>query len=420
MNIMDVIADPLVIAFAVPVLIALIAKFRFNGLEIAVILLPVSLTPQLGSTTILFGRRYKTSRRLVLSRGALIIKAAGAFLPLMLITALPVILHESSSARAFLLDALKLATVLLYMLTFAVVAHDKLARRDHRFLVTWSYVGTVVAMTGIAGSLLYDRGYETSLAEYYRATGTVNDPNSFATYLLMTIGVTLLVTHLKSGRLPLFRTIILIVGLYMSYSRAGYLIFGLMLFLIAFMAGRSQLLRRFAFLCIAPPLVYLSLNPQLLDELVNGRRELSVENDLRFVLWDFAVALAEQNPFFGVGLGQYSLHSTQTLGTQHVTHNTYLSFFAEGGVFGLTVIVMIFGLVLAAALRLQDMSSRKTMFLALSATLMMAASLNLQNFRPFWVLAGVAFAMLQVQKDQLTERGKTSLDSLPQDMTEGN
>jgi O-antigen ligase len=296
----------------------------------------------------------------------------------------------------YFLDAGKLAIVLAYFCVAFVVFADKLRRNDFRFLAVWTYTAVAVALIGVLGSQLYDRGIDLELTTAFRAKGTFEDPNAFATYLLASLGVSMAWTYLRRMRLLSWHLLPLLVGAYFSYSRAGIVAVVATLAVGFVVSFGSRPLRPFRWIAYLGASVLAVLAVQgTLSRLLDPRRELTVGGDIRFEIWSAGFRVWQQHPAFGVGLGQFRIATAPYLQMEGslLAHNTFLSFLAEGGVLGLMLFLAIPGAIAIQLLRSGDVISR-LFLVSFAAFAMMALSLNLQNFRPMWVFFALALAWL--------------------------
>src|SRR5699024_4624673 len=113
---------------------------------------------------------------------------------------------------AFAADAVKLIVVIGYFVVCAVVFRGLLLRGDFRFLTAWALTAAVVGALGTIGAILFAQGTPTGLTMDFRATGTFEDPNAFATYLIMSIPITLLARHVTGRRLLSWHQVPILAG----------------------------------------------------------------------------------------------------------------------------------------------------------------------------------------------------------------
>ena len=295
---------------------------------------------------------------------------------------------------ALVADAVKLLVVLGYFVICSIVFRDLLLRRDCRFLTAWAFTAAIVGALGTVGALLFERGVETGLTMDFRATGTFEDPNAFATYLILSLPLTLLARHLTGRSLLSWHLIPILAGIVASFSRgalvgiAGVLV---LLCLLAFRDHALRALRIVAVLGVAATAV-LVLDGAI-STVFQGSRGVSFGEDVRFRLWEAAIDVFLHAPVTGVGLGQFITASRDLLGSAGgvLAHNTYLSVLAEGGLVGSALLLVLPIIAVVGLVRTGDTAAH--LLLASGAGVaLMAVSLNLQNFRPIWMLLALAVA----------------------------
>lgn len=221
-------------------------------------------------------------------------------------------------------------------------------------------VAALVAGTGILGavgglSFLGAAGVGTyadgTLTE--RAAGTFQDPNYFASMLLLGLlpGAALLLSDLRRGLwlvLPLAGGL---AGLFSSVSRGAIAAFAVgLLFLLLWRRARWVALVVITAFAITAA---LDVNPILASEkvtLVEQRLatlgDLQSQSDLRPKLWGAALDVGATHPFLGVGWSNFEREANQrgVFDSQNAraienAHSIPLSFLAELGVLGLAALV---------------------------------------------------------------------------------
>lgn len=221
-------------------------------------------------------------------------------------------------------------------------------------------VMALVAGTGILGavgglSFLGSAGVDTysdgTLTK--RAAGTFEDPNYFASILLLGLlpGVALLLADLRRGLWVVLPLVGGLAGLFSSVSRGA---------IAAFAAGLLLLLlwRRARWVALVLITVFaattaLNINPILGSEkvtLVEQRLatlgSLETQSDLRPKLWRAALGVGAEHPFLGVGWSGFEreanrrgVFDSQNARAIENAHSIPLSFLAELGVLGLAALV---------------------------------------------------------------------------------
>jgi O-antigen ligase len=327
------------------------------------------------------------------------VRAAFASFALFLAVACGTVMVRSAGGAqedwvALLADAVKLLVVLGYFVICAIVFRDRILRRDFRFLTAWAFAAAIVGALGTVGAILFERGVETGLTMDFRATGTFEDPNAFATYLILSLPLTLLARHLTGRSLLSWHLIPILAGTVASFSRGALVGIAGVLALLCLLAFRDHALRA---LRIVAALGVGATAVLVLDGAIStvfqGSRGVSFGEDVRFRLWEAAIDVFLHAPVTGVGLGQFITASRDLLGSAGgvLAHNTYLSVLAEGGLVGSALLLVLPIIAVVGLVRRGDTAAH--LILASGAGVaLMAVSLNLQNFRPIWMLLALAVA----------------------------
>ena len=295
----------------------------------------------------------------------------------------------------FLSNAFKLVIVMVFFFV-CLIGFGRLDREGmQRVLSLWALAAAVVGALGAVASILYPLGIDIGMSFDFRATATFEDPNAFASYLLLSIPVCLLARHLSGRHLFGWQLVPILAGVYTSYSRGAVLALTVMLVgLFMFSLGdRALRLLRILSAGFAVAVVGLLLSGAV-DVLFEDSRGTGFETDIRFQLWQAAWELWKSSPVFGVGLGQFVGSAAGFIdhGAEGViAHSTYLSMLSETGLVGFVLFALVPVRVAVALVR--DRSTGSRLFLgSLLSVLVMAASLNLQNSRSLWVLLALALA----------------------------
>lgn len=323
---------------------------------------------------------------------------------LLALTAGTIFVRSSAGApadwTAFVADAVKLIVVIGYFVVCAVVFRDLVLRGDLRILTVWARTAAAVGALGTAGALLFAVGVETGLTMDFRATGTFEDPNAFATYLIMSIPLALLARHLAGKRLLSWHQVPILAGIIASFSRGALVGLAAVLIILCVFAFRDPALRAVrivALLAVGVAAVFVLDGAA--SSIFEGSRGVSFDEDVRFRLWAGAVDVWLHAPLTGVGLGQFITSSEDLLGSAGgvLAHNTYLSILAEGGVVGAALYLAVPVAAVGALLRRGDTVSRLLLASGVGVAVM-AVSLNLQNFRPIWLFLALAVAWTAAQR----------------------
>lgn len=175
---------------------------------------------------------------------------------------------------------------------------------------------------------------------YRRMYSTLENPNLFAGYLLMMLGLfgaSALVKEKGRGKWELLAfCAVLAVCLLLTYSRGAWLSLAAMAAVLAILYDRRIWL---AFLLV--PVVLLAYHGQITERFLSLFSGEDTSTLLRFALWESTIAMIEDHPLLGVGWGAYFLAypdynffvGDRTVIIYHA-HNMYLSLLAETGILG--------------------------------------------------------------------------------------
>lgn len=342
---------------------------------------------------------------------------------------------------------------LLVGFTFGFIAGNLILQADTKnklfFLKIWVITSSSISLIGIIGftveAFIPNKFSEKLLYSYSRLSGGFQDPNLFATYLIVSLGFAILL-FLKTGLLKDgIPFVVLSFALGLANSRGSQFavvaLFGLGLILFAFKwklwffwfrtASISLLL-----VLISIPLITTSVqfsqsavadiqvqfetfadqtnktdgstginsslpqNTNSFSSINNYTVRSDINGDIRFRLWGAAIEMWKANPILGVGYGNFPKLSDQyTSGSSlnsNLTHNTYLSLLAESGVFVFLLVLGILIFLLWKLMRSQSNSS-KILACTLVGVMVMMNAYNLQNSSFVWGFIGVIAALVHVE-----------------------
>ncbi|WP_210438948.1 O-antigen ligase family protein [Nocardioides xinjiangensis] len=298
---------------------------------------------------------------------------------------------------------------LTYLAVFAYYGRGLFAGGGDRLLALWARVASVAALAGIAGVGLYAAGVPTTLTLSFRATGGFDDPNLYASYLLVSISLTFAAGARGVVRYPVRLVALQSVALALSGSRAAIPALALGV-LSALALGRGRLVAKTIFRWVLlltlgvgvaawrfPSLLGLDAFSRAVDASGNA------ENDIRFLLWRTAYNMWLDHPILGIGIGQFIPTSADYVpgGLSNIPHNTHLSLLAETGLLGWMLVI---GLPVVIFVRLSGLAKRTAdptptwLILGIVSALAMAFTLNLENFRGLWALLGICLAYCSVMR----------------------
>ncbi|HAT4134359.1 O-antigen ligase family protein [Clostridium perfringens] len=275
-----------------------------------------------------------------------------------------------------------------------------------KFLKVWYYAGMGFAILMIVGVLAYYNGIDLGLtfAGTFRATGTFEDPNLAAAYLFLvfTFVTSYCLMNKKYFRLVI-STLIIFTCILLTSSKGALVAFSfgsvaLLIILIIRMDFKSLFKLVFLYIVIIFILVFLYNKYEFvrdifepifnrLDEFtsnINGDHSL----EHRKFLWNTALELGWKYPILGVGTEQFrpaaSVFTNQNI--WNIVHNTYLTFWAETGLVGLTAFLWLPIKIFFRTLKKINENKFTILYLFSMCSISVSMySISLQNFRVLWV-----------------------------------
>jgi len=314
----------------------------------------------------------------------------------------------TGTSLPYVIAVVRFAALFLYLYT--VVNLIESSQDVLLFLRTWFLTSSLVAILGIAGSVLFIlTGHRTPLSEGIRALGTFENPNLFAAYVSLSFFLACaLLARTTSPRARIFLLLpmtLQLMAIVLSASRGGVIgfLFG---FLVLLLLSRSFHLRVASGALVLTPIIIIvalsvlapglrnSVQP-VVDRIVSAQDLESQAHVRRYFLWSQAVTFFDANPLFGVGRGNYRIivAKDREMRLAKTPHNTFLGILAETGLLGLILFLAILGSFLTALLRWvrssTDPISRSVAVAFLSALIAIvihSLASDLGNFRGLWPL----------------------------------
>ncbi len=222
-----------------------------------------------------------------------------------------------------------------------------------------------------------------------RVSGTFNNPNLLAAYLVITIpfAVAYVMTGTRSKPKALSRIALILAayGLGFSFSRGGYLaLIAMALILFCLFVPKKfvmTMLTTIYIVLLIPPMISNRLitvipnnvntpadsvaaeeegpsaPPETMEELEEEIAEAYSQDDSvrkRFVMWKRVLLTAAERPLFGSGLGISTTQQTlSAVGIEHKhAHNLFLEILAEGGLISLALFGSVLFLLVRRSVRL--------------------------------------------------------------------
>ncbi len=244
----------------------------------------------------------------------------------------------------------------------------------------------------------------------FRVTGSFGHPNLFATFLLA-VSPFLLLAPKRNSYLKFF-TVLSIIVLFFTYSRAAWVIFVIMIILmlltkqVSFKIPKEVPLWWYS-IPVALTILFIILTPYLnarIDTIPQAFEEGGSFN-IRGKLFQEGLSLVEQYPLTGVGLNrsvqEYSsspvtdIFEIRRPSTFYRIHNTFLEIAAEIGILGLLFFILFLLYVFRHYLKSKKTYLKNAAFFGLLGLIgisMFNPFLHASQFRYFFLLAAIILA----------------------------
>jgi len=171
---------------------------------------------------------------------------------------------------------------------------------------------------------------------YLRSTSLFPDPHMFSFFLGILAPLSLGIA-LKSKKILYFLAFfILLLGDTLTFSRGGYIgiLAGFIAIFLVFWFKFSIKYKIAYFLAMILTISALFFPSPVSNRLFSSLNLKEGSNMGRFEMWKKAYTVAAENPFLGVGIGNYSLEIKPSAGYREpiYAHNTYLDIASETGI----------------------------------------------------------------------------------------
>jgi O-antigen ligase len=260
-----------------------------------------------------------------------------------------------------------------------------------------------------------------------RLTGSGLDANYLALWLIvassLAYGIVASEGDILLRGLTFFGIGLAGLAVFATASRTGLIALASVLLVAPFIAGRGRraLAILLALLAVGAAGIYFTaFASDTIREHVSSQAD---GGSGRTSIWKVGVRMAEAHPVAGVGLGNFqtsSIHyllepgaverSEHIVDEPKVAHNTYLQWWAETGLVGLTAYLLLvassFVLAMRAARRFAAAGRRDSEALARAVAVAIIALsvgaffISLQNSKPLWLLLALGPVMLKLARRQ--------------------
>jgi len=332
----------------------------------------------------------KTNRSIIFAFSAL-------FLPMLLSALIGLISFGFLDFRFIITDTY------LFVFFFVLASYAKSLTKSpyqerflDRLMIPWSLAG---AVNIIAGGFGYLTGrvnlFGSEILKYDRLTGFFKDPNVLGPFLVP-VSAYFLMQFLKARRNELLNFAFFLFfsfGILLTFSRAAWLNYAVTTILLIGTAllNRSTRSKALSLLVIIVPGLFVFwyfadkidlLGTNLRDFILTRLTLQHYDSDRFEAQRKFVVILSSANAFFGIGPGNYELYSRIS------THSLYARYIGERGLFGVSLFVVFWALVLREVFNSRD---KNFILLVLLGQLVNSVFIDSLHWRHLWLLITLAF-----------------------------
>ncbi|TCK93461.1 O-antigen ligase-like membrane protein [Natranaerovirga hydrolytica] len=309
-----------------------------------------------------------------------------------------------ASQRDFILHILSLGIL------FVMINREHTKKDIHILYVCFIGAGIISAVYGIyqmiirvpMGSGWVDPSINPNVVS--RVYATFENPNIFALFLLFVLPITLSLfyTSKKIESKIIFGTswLLMVMALVFTFSRGGYLAFSIGLLLFIILTNPKNIIGLTIIGVLSIPL----LPPVIWERILTIGSATDSSNYYRLVLWNGAFDMIQDYWHLGTGLGYASFREVvpryfSEMSPYHL-HNTFLQFFVETGVLGITLLILLILMIIKITLKV--IGNEKDNYVKNTTAALLAAFVSIfihgmfehLLFNPkiivyFWILIGL-------------------------------
>jgi O-antigen ligase len=319
-----------------------------------------------------------------------------------------------ASYQVMLLEIIKTIIIATYFFSALIFVNN--SKMLKIALISISLGSIPVIFIGLWAYISYLNGKDffitTYKINYLRFFGSFEDPNLCALYFIMIFFISLLnfqiLEHRIIKKVSLGISILSLVMIGLTISRGGWIaIFGA---LLIFFALNIKNVKKesliiffiiFAFILGIINLDFIVQNGRITKQLYSRVKEASiydVKDNNRIQLLNVAIQMGNEKPIFGVGRGSFPLNSDRYISensyqynARPIPHNTIFGFYAQQGIVGVILFILLPGYALYRMLKSKRKQNRYLIPLFI-AFIFHSMTINIENIRFVWYIMGIIMA----------------------------
>ncbi|CAM5183556.1 hypothetical protein UACE39S_05392 [Ureibacillus acetophenoni] len=293
-----------------------------------------------------------------------------------------------------------IARLILAVITGIAISTSIFDRHDLNIMLkTWAISATISSFISIFTFFSNGNGLSSlfslsdlSTQEFYSIKFSnslfFEDPNNLATYLLLSIFITIGLCFKKiiAYKYGYLLVVVQVLGLILTLSRSAYLAAIIAILVYLFVNKLNSIGWFFLKIGLISIITFFSIT-----FIFSLNTDISAIS--RFGLWNVGINMTLSNPILGVGIGNSSILFTQYVSSSLVIfnphfHNLYLTISSEIGFVGLISFLLIFTKHLYSWIASND-QLYKFMCLALIAYLVQSIGVEYFASRHFWIFVAI-------------------------------
>ncbi len=331
---------------------------------------------------------------------------------------------ETVSRMALVLEIIKTLVVAGYFFVSSIMVKDE--KRYRLVLHTMVFGSLPVAAVGFLAYIynILDKPFflkQFEIRTNLRFLGSFQDPNLCAFYFLMVFYLGLYLFKEAKSRIIAWAmgitSIISLVVIILTMSRGAWLALGssFVVFLILQLRNLRKETILLAIVMLVAIFSMIQLDLRYLDGDLTYRVIGRIESALyqgsdvdRIRLSKAALKMGNEHPIFGSGKGNFELNvhlyleEDEQFPNELIPHNTLLSFYAQQGIMGLCIFLMLPAYVFYHIIKKKTVGSpyHQTLFLAWA---IQSLTINIENIRFVWFFAGLIFSWVLLESENSYE-----------------
>jgi len=240
--------------------------------------------------------------------------------------------------------------------------------------------------------------YNPPLSEWsFRKSGGTDDPNEFATQLLVFLFAAFYLYTQNKSKLFLITSILFFTyGILHAGSKSSFLMLGVLglLSIVRFLIIKPRIFFNYkallGFLLLLGVITQINFTQYKAVSNILDRAKDTGTAEYRIHSWIAGKHMVENNPFFGVGVNEFAAHEPayeegHMVGSAPAPHNVYVKLIAESGIPIFILFILFIGYIIVRNFNILFYIDEWWILVMLLAVLLMGLTLGITYDRYFWL-----------------------------------